>query len=101
MIELLACLVPIAFMLVVLRYRTALMGLSLLNAFYVASASMSAFLFGSLTGLPLDWFTNAHAEVVLYSVAGCLAMAFGLLLSWRSLSRIRTRSIRNNCPYPP
>ncbi len=84
---LLVCLVPGSLVFLVWRYGTGFLGLSLLNLAMVGSASLAAFFFGTAAGLDMGWFTEAHADVVLYSVAGCLAMAAGLFMAWRPLRR--------------
>ncbi len=83
--------------------RTYLFGFNVLNIFSVASATLSAFVLGTVLGVPLDWFTADHAAVVGYSIMGMLAMAAGLLLAWRPMVHGGPVTLRVHVyvPYPP
>ena len=70
-----------------IRYRTALLGLSAVNVFASASATLSAFVFGTLFDQFPGGVSPDHLEVVSYSVLGLLAMVAGIHLAWRPLRR--------------
>jgi hypothetical protein len=86
----------------ILVCRTALFGFNVLNVFAVSSATMSAFVICVLFGLPLDWFSADHAQVVWYSILGLLAMALGIFMAWRPLAvnPLRAGTIHAYVPYP-
>jgi hypothetical protein len=68
---------------VLVRHKTAILGLNALNVFMVASASLPGFMFGSVTGKLPESFTPEHHEVLIYSILGLFAMAAGMYLGWR------------------
>lgn len=74
---------------VLIRYQTVLLGFTFLLIFGIASASLSAFLFGALWGLNSYWITSAHLRVFTYSALGLMAFAGGVALAWRPLRATR------------
>jgi hypothetical protein len=60
------------------RSRSLLLGLSWLCFFHVSSATLAAFAHARLLNASFHWFTSWHADVVAYSVVGCLAMLGGM-----------------------
>jgi hypothetical protein len=78
-----------AITLVLLRYRTVLLGFSFFAFFTIASTSLSGFLFDWLFNLQGYWITDAHLRVVINSSLGLIAFSLGLALAWRPLIRHR------------
>jgi hypothetical protein len=66
------------------RVNTLFFGLSWLAFFAVSSATLSAFAHATSTRASMEWYTSYHAEVVQYSIFGCLAMLCGMALGWRA-----------------
>jgi hypothetical protein len=66
------------------RLQTLFFGFTWLAFFAVFSSSLTAFAHAVLTGAPLGWYTSYHAEVVQYSIFGCLSMLCGIGLGWRA-----------------
>jgi len=64
------------------KKQTAFMGITVLFAFNVSSASLSAFFFGRLFGLREDWITPEQEQVFVYSGWACLAMLAAMWLAW-------------------
>jgi hypothetical protein len=69
---------------VAFRVNTLLFGLTWLSFFAVFSSTLLGFAHAFLTGASLEWYTSYHAEVVQYSIFGCLAMLCGIGLGWRA-----------------
>jgi len=77
------CLVAAAGLVFLLvRKQTAYIGISLLFIFSVASASLSAFVFGRLFGLREQWITTYHEQVFAYSGWMLLGMVAAMWLAW-------------------
>jgi hypothetical protein len=68
-------------------YRTLLFGLSGLNVFAVATASLSGFFFATVFGIEPLWMTPEHYDVLVYSEIGLLAMLGGIFFAWRDMHR--------------
>src|SRR4051812_34140759 len=81
--------IPVLIAVVVARSGTALFGLTVLNMFNIASASLPVFFFGTLFGAMPETFTADHLYVVAYSELGLLAMVGGMYLAWRPLTQHR------------
>ena len=80
----LQCLIALAGLIFLLfKKQTAYMGITLLFAFNVSTASLSAFFFGRLFGLREDWITPEHEKVFVYSGWAFLAMVAAVGLAWR------------------
>src|SRR2546427_3718341 len=77
-----------AYGVLIYRYRTALLGLNGLNLFQVFSSTSSGFLVCVVFGRSLEWFSEAHAQVVGYGILGSAAMVGGMYLAWRPLREI-------------
>ena len=60
------------------------MGITLLFAFNVSTASLAAFFFGRVFGLREDWITPEQEKVFVYSGWACLAMLAAVGLAWRT-----------------
>ena len=81
------CLVPVAafltaLALLLMRTPSLYLGLTMTCLFMVSSASLAGYVHGVAFGVPMPWFTPAHAQVVQYSGWGCLAMAGGIAVAW-------------------
>jgi hypothetical protein len=93
-----------AFVTVLIYFRSGLFGLTMLNAFNVASATLPGFFFGTLFDQIPNSFTPEHFEVVTYSIFGLLAMASGVFLGWRPLKALgnpfaRERVVTQTSPH--
>jgi hypothetical protein len=80
---------PVLLALVIAYSGTALLGLTVLNVFVVASATLPVFFFGKLLGELPETFTAEHLYVVGYAELGLLAMIGGAYLAWRPLQHAR------------
>ena len=80
-------LVLVAFGAVVLYYRTALIGLTALNLFFVACSMLPVFFFGTLFNQLPDSWTPEHSNVVAYGIVGLLAMVAGVYIGWSPLKK--------------
>ncbi len=80
-----------ASVLLLVRAQTVLMGWTLLFVFNVASASLSAFVFGRLSGLDETWITQNHIVVLEYSAWALVAMVLALWFAWKPLIPKRGR----------
>ncbi|MFV9507627.1 MAG: hypothetical protein AB4911_24005 [Oscillochloridaceae bacterium umkhey_bin13] len=72
--------------LVLLRYRTVLLGFTFFSFFNIASASLTAFLVATGFNLSSPWLTADHLRVINYSAVGLLAFSAGVWLAWRPLA---------------
>ncbi len=70
---------------VLLRYRTVLLGFTFFSFFNIASASLAAFLTASTFGLSQTWVTPAHRTVFTSTSLGLIAFSAGAWLAWRPL----------------
>lgn len=79
--------------LVLLRYRTVLLGFSFFAFFNIASASLSAFLNASIFGLSRTWVTPGHETVFIVTSMGLITFAAGVWIAWRPLKGRRGAAI--------
>jgi hypothetical protein len=85
-ILILGCLVVlVAFVHLVVRFRTLLLGFNALHVILIAAATLPTFFFGTLFGALPDTFTAESLEVVSYAIPALLAMILGIHLGWRPL----------------
>lgn len=75
------------FVAIVMVHRTGLLGFTLFAAFTIVSASHSALLWSSLTGLDYAWVTPPHLVVFNYCGIGMIFFGIGVFVAWTPLRR--------------
>jgi hypothetical protein len=70
---------------ILLRYKTALLGFTLLCFCLLYSSSISAFVFGYLFDLDNRWVGEEHIGVFVFMSVGLILFNIGVFIAWRPL----------------